>query len=171
MRKILPFEKAVYLTKIDRKVEGDTITRQNQVIETKTKMFKYQNNASESARKFHHAGSALNGKYFFYNSKGSSCDQQSRAGSTNKDCNSRACASNNKKIIYKKHSKCTISRKTSSLHSSLGKITQDLEILSVVKGERNPVCKSPISGENTELNKNAKKTIFISGTGSFGNVG
>ena len=42
MRKILPFEKAIYLTKIDRKVEGDTITRQNQVIETKTKMFDFK---------------------------------------------------------------------------------------------------------------------------------
>ena len=38
-----------------------------------------------------------------------------------KDCNSRACAPNNKKITYKKHYKCTISRKTSLLHSSLGK--------------------------------------------------
>ena len=42
MRKILPFEKALYFTKIDRKVEGDTITRQNQVIETKTKMFDFK---------------------------------------------------------------------------------------------------------------------------------
>ena len=58
MRKILPLEKAVYLTKIDRKVEGDTITQQNQVMETKT-----------TARKFRHAGSASNGGYFFYNSK------------------------------------------------------------------------------------------------------
>ena len=39
---MLPFEKALYLTKIDRKVEGDTITRQNQVIETKTKMFDFK---------------------------------------------------------------------------------------------------------------------------------
>ena len=35
---------------------------------------------------------------------------------------------------------------------------------------RNPVSKSPILGENTKLDKNIKKTIFISGTGSFGNV-
>ena len=40
--KKLPFEKALYLTKIDRKVEGDNITRQNQVIETKTKMFDFK---------------------------------------------------------------------------------------------------------------------------------
>ena len=41
MRKILPFEKALYLTKIDRKVEDDTITQQNQVIKTKTKMLNF----------------------------------------------------------------------------------------------------------------------------------
>ena len=38
IRKILPSEKALYLTKIDCKLEEDTITQQNQVIETKTKM-------------------------------------------------------------------------------------------------------------------------------------
>ena len=42
MRKILPFEKAVYLIKMDRKVGGDTITQQNQLIETKTKMFDFK---------------------------------------------------------------------------------------------------------------------------------
>ena len=42
MRKILPFEKALYLAKIDHKVVGDTIKRQNQVIETKTKMFDFK---------------------------------------------------------------------------------------------------------------------------------
>ena len=42
MRKILPFEKALYLTKIDRKEEGDTITWQHTVIETKTKMFDFK---------------------------------------------------------------------------------------------------------------------------------
>ena len=56
-------------------------------------------NTRKTARKFPHAGSASNGKYFFYNSKGSSCHQQYRPGSTNKDCTFRACASNNKKII------------------------------------------------------------------------
>ena len=42
MRKILPFEKALYLTKIDLKVEGDTVTRKNQVTETKTKMLDFK---------------------------------------------------------------------------------------------------------------------------------
>ena len=42
MRKILLFEKVLYLTKIGRKGEGDTIARQNQVIEAKTKMFDFK---------------------------------------------------------------------------------------------------------------------------------
>ena len=42
IRKILPFEKAIYPTKIDHKAEGDTITRRNQVIKTKTKMFDFK---------------------------------------------------------------------------------------------------------------------------------
>ena len=63
MRKIFLFKEVLYLTKIDREVKGDAITMQNQVIETKIKMFDlFRNNASESARKFHHAGSASNGK-------------------------------------------------------------------------------------------------------------
>ena len=40
------------------------------------KNVRFQNNTSVSATKFRHAGSASNGKYSFYNSKGSSCHQQ-----------------------------------------------------------------------------------------------
>ena len=135
------------------------------------KSIRFQNNVGASSRKFHHAGSGSNGKYFFYNSKGSSFNQQFKTGSTNKDRNSRACAFNNKKIVYKNHSKCTISRRTSLLHSSLGKNYSGSRNFIYCKGVRNPVCKSPISGENTKLGKNVKKTIFIGRKGSFGNVG
>ena len=38
------------------------------------------------------------------------------------------------------------------------------------KGLRNSIYKSPISGENTKLDKNVTRTIFISGIGIFGNV-
>ena len=131
------------------------------------KNVRFQNNASVNTRKFHHAGSASNGKYFSYNSKGSSCHQQFRTSSTNKDCNSRSCASNNTKIIYKKHSKCTISRKISLLHSNPGKNCSGSRNIIYCKGVRNPVCKSPISAKNTKLDKNVKRTIFISGTGSL----
>ena len=41
MRKRLPFEKVLYLSKIDGKVESHTITRQNQAIETKTNTFDF----------------------------------------------------------------------------------------------------------------------------------
>ena len=42
MRKIRPFEKALYLTKIDRNEESDTITWQNQVIEIIKNMFDFK---------------------------------------------------------------------------------------------------------------------------------
>ena len=120
---------------------------------------------------FHHADLASNGKYFFYNSKGSPCHQKFRTGSTNKDCNSRVCTSSDKKIIYKKHLKCTISSITSLLNSSLGKNYSGSRNFIYCKGVRNPVCQSPISGKNTKLDKNAKRTIFTSETGNFGKVG
>ena len=107
---------------------------------------------------------------FFTIQKGSTCHQQFRTGSTNKDCNSSACASNNKKIIYKKHSKCTISRRTSLVHSCLGKNYSGSWNIIYCKWVQNPGVPFPISRENITVNKNVKRIIFISGTGSFGNV-
>ena len=144
-----------------------TAESSNQV---QNKNVQFQNNASASTSKFHCAGSASNGKYFFYNSKGGTCHQQFRTGSTNKDCNSSACASNNKNIIYKKHSKCTISRRTSLVHSCLGKNYSGSWNIIYCKWVQNPGVPFPISRENITVNKNVKRIIFISGTGSFGNV-
>ena len=110
--------------------------------------------------------SASNGKYFCYNSKGSYCHQKFKTVSTSKGCSSRACASNNKKIIYKKHSKCTISWKTTLRINSLGNFYSGS-----INLVRNPICYSPISGENSKLEKTVKRTVFICGTGNFGNVG
>ena len=168
MRKILSFGKAFYLTKIDGKLEDDTITRQNQVIKTKEKC----SISKQRECKYQEAPSCMsstNGKYFFYSSKGSFCHQQFRTGSTNKDCNSRAGASNNKKIIYKKHSKYTISRRLAYFIAAWEEITQDHK--TYCKRVQNTVCKSPISGENIRLDKNDKTIIFISGARSFRNVG
>ena len=50
------------------------------------------------------------------------------------------------------------------------KITQDQEILSIVKGYKIPFVSLPFQEKITELDKNVKRTIFISGTGSFRNV-
>ena len=58
--------------------------------------------------------------------------------------------------------KCTISRKTTLLHDSLGKITQDQEI-SVVNRCEIPFVSLPF--------QKCQKRIFITGAGSFGNVG
>lgn len=91
--------------------------------------------------------------------KGSSCHQRFRTTSTKNDCNSWPCASNYKKIVNKKYSKCPISRKTTLFHNSLGK--NHLESRNFMQ---NPICKSPMSEENTKLAK-----IFISGTRRLGN--
>ena len=40
-----------------------------------------------------------------------------------------------------------------------------------MEGYENPICKSPISVKNTPLDKNIKRTIFISRTLTFENVG
>ena len=42
MTKTLPFEKALHLTKIDCKMEGNTVTRQNQAIQAKAKIFDFK---------------------------------------------------------------------------------------------------------------------------------
>ena len=42
MRKTLPFKKALYFNKKDCKVKGDTITKLNQAIETKTKTVNFK---------------------------------------------------------------------------------------------------------------------------------
>ena len=141
MRKILPFEKTLpYQNRLQGGRRYYYTAKSNNRDQNKNARF--QTNMSASARKFHHVGSASNGKYVFYHSKGSSCHQEFRTGFTNKDCNSRACASSNKKIIYKKHSKYAISKKTSLLFTR-EKITQDQEILSIVKGYEIPFVSLP----------------------------
>ena len=56
------------------------------------------------------------------------------------------------------------------LHNSLGKNYSGSRKFTYCKGVQNPICKSPISGENAKLDKNVNRTILISGTGSFVNV-
>ena len=138
-------------------MEGDTITPENQVIESKTKMFNFKTTqvqvpASSIVQVQHQMENT-----FFTIQKGSTCHQQFRTGSTNKDCNSSACASNNKKIIYKKHSKCTISRRTSLLHSCLGKITQGHETLSTVNGYKIQGYSPPFLEKILQLTKMSKE--------------
>ena len=73
-------------------------------------------------------------------------------------------------FFYKKHSESTISKGTTLLHNSLGKNYSGSRNFICCKRARNPICKSSISGENSKLDKNVKRTIFICGTGTFGNV-
>ena len=125
------------------------------------KNIRFQNNASASARKFHHAGSASNSKYFFCNSRGGSCHQQSRTGSTDKDFNSRACTSKNKEIIYKKHSRCTISRKTTLLHNSLRKNYLGSRNIIIVKGYEIPFVSLSFQKKIPNLTKMSKEQFSL----------
>ena len=154
-------------------MESDTFTQQNQAIETRTKAFNFKTTRVQVPESSIIQAQVSNGKYqiLLLQFKTSFCYQQFRTGSTNRDCNSRACASNNNKIIYKRRSKSTISRKTTLLHNSLTKIFSKLRNIINCKGVGNQIFKSLISGENAKLDKYVKITIFISGTGNFGNAG
>ena len=120
---------------------------------------RFQSNASVCARKIHHAGSVSIGKYFFYNSKESSCHWQFRTGSTNKDCNSRACASNNKTIICKSLSNVPLAERIPYFKTDWEKITHDQEILSIVKGYEMPFVNPPFQEKVPNLTKNSKKSF------------
>ena len=96
MRKILPFEKALYLTKIDRKVEDDTITQQNQGIKTKTKMLDFTKMFDTS----------------FAIQKDVPVTSNSKLVPLINIVTLEHVDPVLRKIFYKKHSKCTISGKT-----------------------------------------------------------
>ena len=166
LRKILRFEKALYLTKIDQKVEGNTITRQNQVIETKTEIFDFKTTRVQLPE-----SSIMQVQHQMVNT--SFAIQKEVPVTSNSELVPLIKIATLEHVhpIIRKHSKCTISRTNILLHSSLGRNYSGSRNIIYCKGIRNLVCKSPISGENTNLNKNVKRAIFISGTESFGNVG
>ena len=84
MRKVLPFENALYCTKKSKKWGMILLYWENQAIETRTKMF-----ASKTTQVKVSESSVMQIQHQMVN--GSSCHQQFRTGSTNKDCNSRTC--------------------------------------------------------------------------------
>ena len=60
-----------------------------------------------------------------------------------------------------KASQSTISSKASLLHSSLGKNLSGSRNIIYCKGVQSPVCKSPISRENTKLEKMLKEQFLL----------
>ena len=66
MSKTLPFEKALCLTKTDRKIESDTITRQIQAVETKAKVLDFKTTQVQVPE-----SSIIRLIIIFYNSRGS----------------------------------------------------------------------------------------------------
>ena len=101
-------------------------------METKTKIFGFKATHLQVQESSIMQGQHQMVNNSFNTSWGSSCHQKFRTGSTNEDCNSRVCEFYTEKIIYKKHSKSSISRNTAFLHNSLGKITQDQKHLSAL---------------------------------------
>ena len=84
LRKVLPFENALYFTKKNKKWGMILLYWENQAIETRTKMF-----ASKTTQVKVSESSIMQIQHQMVN--GSSCHQQFWTGSTNKDCNSRTC--------------------------------------------------------------------------------
>ena len=89
---------------------------------------------SASARKFHHASPASNGKYFFYNSKGGSCHQQFRTDSTNKIATLEHLHPIIRKLFTKNIPNALLGGRLPYFITAWENITQDQEILSIVKG-------------------------------------
>ena len=171
IRKILPSKKAFYLTKIDCKLEGDTITQQNQVIETKTKMSDFKTTRVQVPE-----SSPMQVQHQMVNP---SFTIQKEVLVTSNSEQVRLI-----KIAYLDHVRSFIRKlftrnipnvllggRLAYFIAACEKSTQDQENIIYCKVVRNPICKSPISGENTKLDKNVNRTIFICGTGSFKNVG
>ena len=74
-------------------------------------------------------------------------------------------------ILRKLFTKSILNVPWARRHNSLGKNYSGSRNIIHCKKEQNPICKSPMLGENTKLDKYVKRTIFISGIGSFGNDG
>ena len=75
----------------------------------------------------------VSGKYFFDNSKGSSCQQQYSTACTNKDCNSKHEHPTIRKLSTKSMPNAPLAgRRLPYFITAREKITQDQEILSIV---------------------------------------
>ena len=168
---MLPFEKALYLTKIDRKVEGDTITRQNQVIETKTKMFDFKTTRVQVPER-----SIIQVQHQMVNTsftiqKEVPVTSNSELVPLIKIATLEHVHPIIRKLFKKSIPNVPLVGRLAYFIAAWEKNYSGSRNFIHCKGVQNPVCKSPISGENTKLDKNVKRAIFISGTESFGNVG
>ena len=121
MAKTLTFENALYLIKENRTVEDAILTLQNQVIETKTVKISYIITATQARTPESFTMTVQHQIVRFYNSKGEFFYWQLRTGSIIQSKYSGASASNNMKIIYKKHSERTIIGNITVLQTSLRK--------------------------------------------------
>ena len=170
MRNILPFKKALYLTKIDRKVEGDTLTRQNQVIKTKIKIFFFEITRVQvlESSTMQVQNQMVNTSFIIQ--KEVPVTSNSKLVPLIKIADLEHVHQVIRKFFTKSIPNKPLAGRLASFIATWEKITQDQEILSIVKGCKIPFVSLPFQEKITELDKNVKRTIFISGTGSFRNI-
>ena len=152
MRKTLPFKKSLYLTKIVRKMEGDTITRVNIAIKTKTKTFDFKTTWVQVPE-----SSIIQVQHQMVNT--SFAIQKEIPDTSNSELVPLikiATLEHVHPIIRKFFTNSIpnvqLARILPYFITAREKMTRDQEMLSIVTGVRNPIiCKSPISRENTKL--------------------
>ena len=161
MRKILPFKKALYLTKIDRKVETDTITQQNQVIKTKTKMFDFKTTRVQvpesSTMQVQHQ--MVNTSFIIQ--KEASVTSNSELVPLKKIATLEHVHPVIRKLYTKRIPNVPLAGRLGYFIAAWEKITQDQEILSIVKGFEVPFVSLPLQEKIPNLTKMSKEQFSL----------
>ena len=161
MRKILPFKKALYLTKIDRKVETDTITQQNQVIKTKTKMFDFKTTRVQvpesSTMQVQHQ--MVNTSFIIQ--KEVSVTSNSELVPLKKIATLEHVHPVIRKLYTKRIPNVPLAGRLGYFIAAWEKITQDQEILSIVKGFEVPFVSLPLQEKIPNLTKMSKEQFSL----------
>ena len=152
-------------------MEGDTIARQNQVIETKTKMsdFKITQVQVPESPIMQVQHEMVNTSFTI--KKEVSVTSNSELVPLIKTATLEHVHPIIRKLFTKSILNVPLVGRLAYFIAAWGKSYSGSRNIIYFKGVRNPFCKFPILGENTKLDKNVKRAIFMSGTGSSGNVG
>ena len=153
MRKILPFEKALYLTKIERKVEGDTIARQNQVIKTKTKMFDFKTTRVQVPESYIMQVQHQMVNTSFTIQKEVPVTSNSELVPLIQIANLEYVYPIARKLFTKSIVNVPLAGRLAYIIAAWEKITQDQEILSIVKGYKIPFVSLPFQEKIPNLAK------------------
>ena len=141
-------------------MEGDTITRQNQEIKTKAKIIDFKTTRVQLGE-----STVMQVKHQMVNT---SFTMQKKVPVTS---NSELVPLEQLHLIIRTLlTKSTPNVPLAGSTISLGKNCSGSRNIIYCKWVLNPISKSPISEENTKLEKNVKRTIFIIGTERYENV-